>query len=124
MTTQDDRCEVFCYDEAKVNRLKDAIAAEDSMGVAKVFKALADDTRIKIAYALCLEDELCVCDVANMIGSSTANASHHLRLLRNLGLAKYRKEGKRVFYSLDDDHLKQLIQWVFAHHREVHTVGT
>src|SRR5690625_7966084 len=78
------------------------------MDVAKVFKALSDDTRVKIAYVLSLEGELCVCDVANIIESSTATASHHLRLLKNLGIATYRKEGKLVYYSLDDEHVKQL----------------
>ena len=62
--------------------------------------------RVKIAYVLSLEGELCVCDVANIIESSTATASHHLRLLKNLGIAKYRKEGKVVYYSLDDEHVK------------------
>lgn len=83
-----------------------------------MFKALADDTRMKIAFALSQEDELCVCDVANIIGASTATASHHLRLLRNMGLAKYRKEGKLVFYSLDDDHIKQLIEMAYQHQQE------
>nr|WP_272495755.1 metalloregulator ArsR/SmtB family transcription factor [Bacillus pinisoli] len=92
---------------------------QNTNGVAKIYKALADDTRIKVAYALCMEEELCVCDVANIIGSTTATASHHLRLLRNMGLAKYRKEGKLVFYSLDDDHVKQLVQIALAHSKEV-----
>ncbi|TJY42905.1 helix-turn-helix transcriptional regulator [Cohnella pontilimi] len=79
---------------------------------------LADDTRMKIAYALSKEEELCVCDVANITGSTIANVSHHLRTLKNMGLAKYRKEGKLVFYSLDDDHVKQLIMLAMAHQRE------
>jgi ArsR family transcriptional regulator, lead/cadmium/zinc/bismuth-responsive transcriptional repressor len=108
-------CEIFCYDEEKVNRVKDAVNKQDTQYVAKIFKALADDTRIKIAYALVQEGELCVCDIANIVGCTLATASHHVRLLRNLGLAKYRKEGKLVFYSLDDDDVKQLIQVAFAH---------
>ncbi|MCA1031710.1 metalloregulator ArsR/SmtB family transcription factor [Bacillus timonensis] len=115
---QDESCEVFCFDEDKVSRVKENINEQDTTLVAKMFKALADDTRIKIAYALCQEEELCVCDVANIVGSSTATASHHLRLLKNMGLAKYRKEGKLVFYSLDDDHVKQLIMIAFEHSRE------
>jgi ArsR family transcriptional regulator, lead/cadmium/zinc/bismuth-responsive transcriptional repressor len=115
----DDVCEVTCVDEDKVKRLKGSISQQDTMAVSQIFKALSDDTRIKIAYALSEEDELCVCDVANIVGSTTATASHHLRLLRNLGLAKYRKEGKLVFYSLDDDHVRQLIQIAFTHQKEV-----
>jgi ArsR family transcriptional regulator, lead/cadmium/zinc/bismuth-responsive transcriptional repressor len=115
----DDVCEVTCVDEDKVKRLKGSISKQDTMSVSQIFKALSDDTRIKIAYALSEEDELCVCDVANIVGSSTATASHHLRLLRNLGLAKYRKEGKLVFYSLDDEHVRQLIKIAFEHQQEV-----
>lgn len=112
------QCDVFSYNEEKVERLKNKIASEDIQGMARMFKALADDTRMKIAYALCEENELCVCDVATIIGSSTATASHHLRLLRNMGLAKYRKEGKLVFYSLDDEHITQLIVMAYEHHKE------
>ncbi|WNC15188.1 metalloregulator ArsR/SmtB family transcription factor [Brevibacillus brevis] len=114
---RDDICEVQCFDDAKVNRLK-PFAAE-SAGVAKIFKALADDTRAKIIHILSLEDELCVCDIAAIIGSSIANTSHHLRLLRNMGLAKYRKEGKLVFYSLDDDHVRHLISAGVEHAKEL-----
>ncbi|MBM7661503.1 DNA-binding transcriptional ArsR family regulator [Bacillus mesophilus] len=116
---KEDICEITCYDSDKVNRVKQELTHQNTNGVAKIYKALADDTRIKVAYALCLEEELCVCDVANIIGSTTATASHHLRLLRNMGLAKYRKEGKLVFYSLDDDHVRQLVKIAFTHQKEV-----
>jgi len=115
----DDVCEVTCVDGEKVKRVKESVSQQNTMAVSQIFKALSDDTRIKIALALSEEEELCVCDVANIVGSTTATASHHLRLLRNLGLAKYRKEGKLVFYSLDDDHVKQLIQIAFEHQKEV-----
>lgn len=113
----DDVCEIQCFDEAKVQRLKPAVREAD--GVAKIFKALADDTRAKIIYALALEEELCVCDVAAIIGTTMATASHHLRLLRNMGLAKYRKEGKLVFYSLDDEHVRHLIVAGVEHAQEM-----
>ncbi|AND42943.1 MAG: ArsR/SmtB family transcription factor [Bacillota bacterium] len=111
-----DTCETFCYDEEKVSRVSGRI--DEIMGVEQLFKALSDSTRIKIAYALTLEEELCVCDVANIIGSSTATASHHLRLLRKMGLAKYRKEGKMVFYSLSDEHVHQLVSIALIHSKE------
>ncbi|AJD90326.1 hypothetical protein JMA_10090 [Jeotgalibacillus malaysiensis] len=114
-TTQD-TCETYCYDEAVVNRIQPKIP--DAEGVELIFKALADATRVKITYALTLEDELCVCDIANIIGCSTATASHHLRLLRNMKLAKYRKEGKLVFYSLADDHVRQLVSIALVHANE------
>lgn len=111
-----DTCEVQCFDEEKVIRLKPRV--NESVGVAKIFKALADDTRAKIVYALALENELCVCDVANVIGHSIAATSHHLRLLKNLGLARSRKEGKMVFYALDDNHVKELILSGVEHAQE------
>lgn len=113
----DDVCEIFCSDQTKVERIKEQIDEID--GLAILFKALADDTRIKIVYALSLE-ELCVCDVANIIGSSVATASHHLRFLRNTGLAKYRKEGKLVYYSLQDDCVRELIKAALRHTGESH----
>ncbi|MCK0472595.1 metalloregulator ArsR/SmtB family transcription factor [Halalkalibacter sp. APA_J-10(15)] len=113
-----DQCEIQSYDESKVKRVKGLLVHDEIQTMAKMFKALADDTRMKIAYALSEEEELCVCDVAQIIGATTATASHHLRLLRNMGLAKYRKEGKWVFYSLDDDHIKQLIVMAYEHQKE------
>src|SRR5690625_3681324 len=112
----EDTCDTFCFDEEKVNRIQPQIDTVN--GVELIFKALSDPTRLKIAYALTLAKELCVCDVANIIGSTTATASHHLRLLRNMKLAKYRKEGKLVFYSLDDDHVRQLVYTALVHAKE------
>lgn len=114
-----DTCDIFCYDEHKVNRVKEKLSKNDFQEMAQVFKVLADHTRLKVAYALCDEDELCVCDVANIIGSTMATASHHLRLLRNMGIAQYRKEGKLVFYSLEDEQLKQMIRLAIEHQKEV-----
>lgn len=114
-----DVCEVTYVDEEKVARVKQQLSQQNPLGVAKVFKVLADETRIKIAYALAVEEELCVCDVANIINASTATASHHLRLLKNLGLAKVRKEGKFVYYSLIDECVKQLMEIAFHHQQEV-----
>ncbi len=103
-----DTCEVFVFDENKVKKLKKFISQTEDL--APLFKVLADSTRLKIAYILSLEKELCVCDIATIIESSNATASHHLRLLNNMGLAKYRKEGKMAFYSLQSPHLRHLIQ--------------
>lgn len=101
-----DCCEEFCFDREKVARLKEEV--EVTGGMSRLFKALADDTRLKIVYALSRE-ELCVCDVACILGANVATASHHLRLLRNMGLARQRKEGKFVYYSLGDKNLGELI---------------
>lgn len=120
----EDHCDIYCFDKAKVQRVQTALVTVDSFQTAQLFKALADPTRLKIAYALVLEEELCVCDVANIIDSSVATASHHLRLLRNMGLANYRKEGKLVFYSLHDTQIKQLIRLAFDHSKELSNHGT
>lgn len=109
---EEDVCEIFCSDQAKVDRIRKQVYATE--GLAVMFKALADDTRIKIVYALSLE-ELCVCDVANITGSSVATASHHLRLLKNSGLAKYRKEGKLVYYSLQDNCIREIVNAAIRH---------
>jgi ArsR family transcriptional regulator, lead/cadmium/zinc/bismuth-responsive transcriptional repressor len=123
MAKKYDSCEILCFDEVKVNRVRADLQNQDTLTVARMFKALSDDTRMKIAYSLCTEDELCVCDVANIIGSSVATASHHLRLLKNMGITKYRKEGKLVFYSLDDEHVRQLMMLAMAHSKEIVTYG-
>ncbi|MGA9227158.1 MAG: metalloregulator ArsR/SmtB family transcription factor [Mesobacillus sp.] len=120
---EQDVCQVNCIDREKVDRVAAQVNEQNTFEAAKIFKALSDETRMKIAYALYVEKELCVCDVASIVNASTATASHHLRLLKNLGLAKYRKEGKLVFYSLIDDHVKQLIHIAFEHQKEMENSG-
>lgn len=114
-----DTCEIFYYDEEKVNTVQSQLKNVDLIGVAQLFKAIADENRAKMIYALCQEDELCVCDLANIVGITTANASHHLRTLSKQGLVKSRKEGKLAFYSLDDDHVRQLMMIGLTHREEV-----
>ncbi|MCL6478085.1 MAG: metalloregulator ArsR/SmtB family transcription factor [Peptococcaceae bacterium] len=107
-----DVCEIFCSDREKVERIRKKVGITG--GMAQLFKALADDTRLKIIYALSLE-ELCVCDVAGIIGSSVSTASHHLRFLRNMGLAGYRREGKLVYYSLQDQCVRDIVSSALKH---------
>lgn len=114
-----DTCEIFCYDEEKVNRIQENLHTRNLSGLAKMFKAISDENRAKITYALCQEDELCVCDIANIIGATVANASHHLRTLHKQGIVKFRKEGKLAFYSLDDDHIRQIMMIALEHQKEV-----
>lgn len=111
-----DHCEVECTHPEVVARVSPLIDQVD--GVETIFKALSDATRMKIIYALTQEDELCVCDVAAIIGISTATASHHLRLLRTLGIAKNRKQGKLVYYSVKDHHITSLVKIAIEHHNE------
>ncbi|QTN01377.1 metalloregulator ArsR/SmtB family transcription factor [Sediminibacillus dalangtanensis] len=109
-----DRCEIYCYNEETVNRVKNNINSEDITGIVKLFKIMADENRAKIIFALSQEKELCVCDVANIIDTSVATASHHLRSLRKMGLATYRKQGKLAFYSLESESMVQLLVQSFT----------
>lgn len=102
-------CDIYSYDKDNVDQIKGKMGGEDFTRISKLFKALADENRARIAYALCQEDELCVCDIANIIDSSVATASHHLRSLHRMGLVTYRKEGKMAFYTLGDNGIRQLI---------------
>jgi DNA-binding transcriptional ArsR family regulator len=113
-----DTCETYCYDEEKVNRIKGELNKEEIRAAAKMFKVIGDENRLKIAVSLTKDPELCVCDIANIIGTSIATASHHLRTLHNHGIVKHRKEGKLVFYSLDDEHITQLLDMALEHHQK------
>lgn len=86
-------------------------------GISELFKALADETRTKILH-LISHRELCVCDLAFLLEMSLPAVSHHLRFLKTLRLVKTRKEGKNVFYSLEDDHVLSLIEQARAHYIE------
>jgi len=118
-----DLCEIDCSDELKVRQVQGKIQQENLSDVTQLFKALADENRTKIVYALCCEEELCVCDHSNIIGATVANTSHHLRNLYKQGIVKYRKEKKLVYYSLDDNHIKQIMMVALAHKKEVKENG-
>lgn len=109
-------CDVSCFDEEKVARLRKEMP--DVSGLADLFKVLADATRTRILYALSHE-ELCVCDLAAVLDSTVSNVSHHLRLLWASRLVKNRREGKMVYYSLDDDHVRGLINEGLEHVRHL-----
>ena len=77
--------------------------------LAEFFKILGDTTRAKILFALD-QNEMCVCDIANVLGMSKSSISHQLGTLRRSGIVKCRKVGKEVFYALDDEHVKQVFE--------------
>jgi len=96
-------------ENAGVKRVRDSMKDERFFqDLAETFKALSDPTRAKIIYALCLEDSLCVNDIASIVGTSISAISHQLRLLRSMKLVKYFKEGRTAYYSLDDIHINNL----------------
>ncbi len=86
-------------------------------GLSEVFKVLGDETRTGIIHLLS-HRELCVCDLAEIMGVSMPAVSHHLRLLKAHRLVKYRREGKMVYYSLDDRHIENLIREAQEHFAE------
>ncbi|MEW6725114.1 MAG: metalloregulator ArsR/SmtB family transcription factor [Bacillota bacterium] len=107
-------CDLNCFDEAKVNRLRQQIP--DTGRLAELFRVLGDESRTRLLYLLAKE-ELCVCDLAALLGTSISNVSHHLRILRTARLVKFRRDGRQVFYSIDDDHVLHLIIQGFEHVR-------
>lgn len=114
-----DTCEFEFVDAAKVARARRAMRSPEATALlAETFKVLGDPTRVRIAFALSRE-ELCVCDLANLLGASQSAVSHSLRTLRQLKLVKYRREGKIAYYALDDDHIRQLLDLGFDHVAEL-----
>jgi DNA-binding transcriptional ArsR family regulator len=87
---------------------------EQVVSLSEIFKVLSDPTRLKIVLALAKE-ELCVFDIAQLLGVTNSAVSHQLRLLKTLRLVKYRKDGKMVFYTLDDEHIEDLIRIATRH---------
>ncbi len=117
--TVGDACEIQFVDEKKVNRARRAMKSVEAVAaLAETFKILGDPTRIKIAFALSRE-ELCVCDIANLLGVSQSAVSHSLRTLRQMKLVKFRKEGKIAYYTLDDEHISNLLDVGFRHVEEM-----
>lgn len=115
MGNQSDICEVNCLHEEVVAKVrKELIDDKTALLLADTFKAMGDGTRIKIINAIS-HAELCVCDIAYLLGMTQSAISHQLRLLRSLKLVKYRKEGKVVFYSLDDEHIVNLFKQGLEH---------
>jgi DNA-binding transcriptional ArsR family regulator len=110
-----DLCETEQVDIDSVEYIKSCMIDDgDALLLSEVFKVLGDPTRIKIIYSLS-KKELCVCDIAAAIGMTQSAVSHQLRLLRGLRLVKFRKEGKMVVYSLDDEHILRLFSQGMEH---------
>jgi DNA-binding transcriptional ArsR family regulator len=111
-------CDVVHLHPARVAELRDALIGEDEvLDLAETFRALGDPTRVRILDALS-HGELCVCDLAALVRMSESAVSHQLRLLRNLRLVKPRREGRMVFYSLDDRHIISLFRQGLRHVQE------
>ena len=107
-----DVCEVACVDQVHVERARRALPADATLRtLAETFRALGDPTRLRIVAALAAGGvgELCVCDLATLVGVSPSAVSHSLRTLRELRLVQYRKAGKIAYYRLDGAHATRLV---------------
>ena len=105
-------------DTEKVDQARRALPQQKILqGLAETFKVLSNPSRLKIIHTLA-QREMCVSDLAALLDSTDSAVSHQLRLLRTMRLVSYRKEGKLVFYTLDDQHVRQLYEASLEHLRE------
>lgn len=104
-----DGCEYLCVHEEVVKKVIDEMPEDETLyDLAELFKIFGDTTRIKILYAL-FEAELCVCDIAQLLRLTQTAVSHQLRVLKTNKLVKSRRDGKNIFYSLADEHVRRII---------------
>ncbi len=108
MTTDNGKCDIEYVDEGRCHAARANMPTDEMVrALAETFRILSDPTRIRIVATLSRQ-ELCVCDLAKILGLTGSAVSHQLRLLRGQRLVKYRKEGKIAYYSLDDKHISSL----------------
>lgn len=110
-----DKCDCTVIHEENVRKTRAAMPDEELLfDVADLFKVFGDSTRVKIICALC-QSELCVCDIAALFGMTKSAISHQLRVLKQAKIVKYRRDGKVVYYSLDDAHIIQIFNQGLSH---------
>ena len=108
-------CDCSVIHQNVVDSTKKNMLEDDTINkLAEFFKIIGDTTRTKILFALD-QNEMCVCDVANVLGMSKSSISHQLGTLRRCGIVKCRKSGKEVFYMLDDNHIKEVFEIGIEH---------
>ena len=116
--TNDERapsCEFLHAHGELIELVREMLPAEESLlDLAELYKTFGDSTRIKILYVL-FEAELCVCDIAGLLGMTISAISHQLRILRTAKLVDFRREGKTVFYRLADDHVRTILGMGMEH---------
>lgn len=118
MAEQSCTCDCDVIHEEVVNEVKTKMQSkEDYVQLASLFKLFGDGTRLQILHAL-EQSEMCVCDLAVLLGVTKSAVSHQLKALRLANLVKFRREAQIVYYSLADDHVKGLIEMGFEHLRE------
>lgn len=110
-----ERCDCNVIHEDVVMKVKGLMLPEEELyDLAELFKVFGDSTRIKILYAL-FNSDMCVCDIAFLLNMTQSAISHQLRVLKQAKLVKFKRDGKVVFYSLDDEHVKQIIDLGLIH---------
>ena len=108
-------CDYLHIHEDIVEKVRKEMPSEDTLyDLCELFRTFGDSTRIRILYVL-FESEMCVCDIAQLLGMTQSAISHQLKALKNARLVKGRREGKTVFYSLADDHVKTIIDQGLDH---------
>ncbi len=111
-------CEISYVHGETVKAIASGLPPQEAIfDMAETFKLLSDPTRLKLVHALS-RGELCVCDLAAMLGVGSTAVSNHLRLLRGMRLVNYRREGKMAYYSLADDHITRLLAECLDHVQE------
>lgn len=114
-----ERCDFIHVHEDIVKRVQQSVPDEEVLyDLAELFKVFGDSTRIKILYVL-FESEMCVCDIAQLLNMNQSAISHQLRVLKQSQLVKYRRDGKTVFYSLADDHVRTILGTGMEHLTEL-----
>lgn len=109
MVKEEGCCEQCFVHEDKVEKMKGHMPRDEELSsLAELFKVFGDFSRIRILYVL-FEGEVCVCDIAHLLGMTQSAVSHQLKVLKQAKLAKARREGKSIFYSLADDHVRTMI---------------
>ena len=111
----DDACEADRVAADRLAQLRAALPDDAALELAETFRLLTDPGRLRLIAALLEADELCVCDLADVTGLSQTACSHNLRLLRAQRLVRYRKQGRKVYYTLDDDHIRVLLDVALQH---------
>ena len=115
MNPSEYKCDCAVVHEDVVNEVKGKMAEEELLyDLADFFKVLGDSTRIRIICAL-FEAELCVCDIANVLNMTQSSISHQLKTLKQARLVKSRRDGKIMFYALDDEHVKMIFDMGILH---------
>jgi len=115
MNNKVESCSCNVIHKDVIEMVKETLPEEETLyDLAELFKVFGDSTRIKIICAL-FKSEMCVCDLSNLLNMSQSAISHQLRVLKAARLVKFRREGKVVYYALDDDHIKQIYDAGLSH---------